>query len=51
MRENTLGDGLNFAAKNFVTVNSEPEKKILLFSGSFLTKRENPAFTASSFPG
>ena len=30
MRENTLGAGVHFAAKNFVTVNSEPVKKILL---------------------
>ncbi len=30
MRENTLGAGVRFAAKNFVIVNSEPVKKILL---------------------
>src|SRR6266581_5658687 len=36
MRENTLGAGVRFAAKNFVTVKSEPVKKILLFSHTFL---------------
>ncbi len=54
MRENTLGAGVRFAAKNFVTVNSEPVKKILLLltflndtggcaqPGKVLTVHRNP---------
>jgi len=43
MRENTLGAGVHFAAKNFVTVNSEPVKKILLL----LTFSTTPAAVLS----